>query len=1353
MKSIIKKFALVACLAALFGLLFFPKEILLQLLSWKASSYCLEAFGAQFSYDKLVWEKGEIVFHGGKLYHPEKLNVTFQKASLIPFLNWKERSFGGALSFDQLKIVHVKQEAGPIFSPLPPSFKLLTLHLETQIDRGELILFDFLARPDHFFQTITFDVTHQIHGREACGNISFACQPGTPPLVADFHSSKENLLKVACHLENHSLPILSHMVSYFFQGYLPQTLLEWEMTKGAVDGDLELTLASGIPFWIKGRAELSELQAENRPLEAKATCQRFSCVLDADFSHVETIEGSIKVENGKICLEPKESWWRGLSDLDNVHSEICVKEGKLESSILRGTLMGMDGEIVLDWNEEDSLMEMGFWGRSETIAHHLPEQVRAPFRKAFPNDYLVVDASLKQAKGRGLELNGLFSIADQNDEVFRLHFGCLMGENELEDALHAPLPSFSQSLDSLLEKWKGQFCLSEKRFGWVHGENFPLEKFLSPFLLKEVKLTASGRANFKGTFDERYLILFYEGREFKVESPHFELVIDRVESKRENESLCAVHYVDLQSGEHCGFLPVTAAKYWQKNFGFHLEELSSVIHFHQKRIHFDQIEALGEGVHFEGNVAVEVHSPEQVELTICVDQLNGSASDARQFLAHFKPSFLWELPIQGEVFGSERALYFHYLFTPAATLLEGSLKGTIQGEGNSFFLKNGWSAAIDYDCLTQEFRCSLDDKEKGVTELIAKTLIQESGKQILLEGRDSPLFGNLSAQILQDKEGKKSELSFNCGPWEGKADLLFEGNEIFFRGVNCWVDSEKGFSLTGKYDKVGKELKGELIRCEWDLSSIFAKKEGPWKPHGKVTGSGPFSWDMKRSLWTVEGLKMEIPTGEKIERIELGRCNYDVQKKKIQFEGFDFSLTSEKIDWLTHLTSSLFSMEVDLSLVNRVKNSKKAEEPFEGHLSLEICPDNVWIFLHLKDGEYWIAERAFCLRNFCLVYDPRALNIWTELYLRDQFYWLHLATDSAAIQQGTLSLSPHIVFSDDAMSSEELLTFFWSKESDQRVYVNAIQGIFSGMEVSLTEMTHQPFEAEMAMRGRIDFDPVQLNALLPPSWREKLDHYQFKGHCYLEGDFTLSQLKEWGFKGKFAAQKVQVAGVELSDLSFLLEYAADRIHLSNCRVLDSAGSLFVNELQLLQKEKKWHLAIDHLQLSNMRLARLKSPWTRWGPRDKPFFKSLLVRSFVLDNCRGTLDNLTSLLGSGTLEFTNIPKKSLLSSILFLPTEITARIGLDLTALVPARGIIDYQIADGKIQLNELKEMYSDGKLSRFYLAEGFPAYIDFDGNLNLKLRTKQYNLLMKLAEFFTITVKGSILNPSYSFNRHTDADD
>ena len=85
---------------------------------------------------------------------------------------------------------------------------------------------------------------------------------------------------------------------------------------------------------------------------------------------------------------------------------------------------------------------------------------------------------------------------------------------------------------------------------------------------------------------------------------------------------------------------------------------------------------------------------------------------------------------------------------------------------------------------------------------------------------------------------------------------------------------------------------------------------------------------------------------------------------------------------------------------------------------------------------------------------------------------------------------------------------------------------------------------------------------------------------------------------------------------------------------------------------------------------------------------------------------------------------------------------------PVSGTIYYRIHDGKVYFEKFKDVYSEGKLSKFYLAEdSAESFMDFHGNLNLQVRMKQYNLVFKLAELFTVSVQGNIKKPTYSLNK------
>jgi hypothetical protein len=1267
--GIIRKICVGCLLVALLGILLFPRQVLLQCIAWKAASYCKQAFDTELKVEELVWENGEILFKGGRLDKKDELGVTFKTATLVPFLNWKERTFGGTLNFEELKIVHCKRESKHILSPPPPSFGFLTLKLDTTVAGAELFLYDYLAR-NHFFQKVNFDVQHHIDGCQTCGQIAFEWSPSTPPFIAYFQSPNKECLNLTVHLEQHSCPVLSHLITYFFQKYVPEPAFQWDIWEGTVDGDLEMVIYKGVPRLIKGQVDLREVHGENLPLEIQGAFEHLRCELDVDFSNIALMHGVFELTEGELFLEPKGQWWRGVcnlarishtfsdsshtlhddlasqvseavlhehcprplerqsqsaerrsvqkkcekSGLAHVHSRVCIKEGKVETSLLQGSFMGMEGEIALDWKADDVLMRMSFCGSSKQISSHLPQHIRPRFENAFPEDIFTLDATVKKRQD-GLELEGLLAMNDRQNAPHELHFGCALGEM----ARHFPaqnltsLPNmassfFSDSVDAFFDGLRGQFCFSQKIFGWFQGKGFPLEKFLTPFLFGEVRMRASGVVDFKGTFNNHYLILFYEGRDFCLESPHFCLEVDKVKKYLASE-ISAVHYLDLDNWNHLGFLPVVGGDYIQKKYGFHLEDIAALVRFENHAIHIQEICAQSNGLTFRGDVDVTVHSIENVDLDISVEYLKGALQNARQLLARFKPSLLWEIPIEGEIIGTNQPLYFHYHFSSKVRLVEGYIRGEAAVRPSLTFLgKDPLQATFSYDCITQKLACNVIQNCQPFLTLQAKTSKLERGYQTVAEGIGPVGYEKIYLEAVQTGDGK-STLSVSCGPWIAEGVITEFADAISLDQITCWDDQKRGFSFSGVYERGNKVVKGKLQICQWDLKSFF-----PHKAFSEsIAGSGPVMWNV--------------------------------------------------------------------------------------------------------------------------VYDFKTLNIWTQCCLWDQLYWLNFMTDQPKMDQGTLSLT-------GVSSSIEGVTAHWEK-SGSGWCVRAVEGDLCGIHIALSDGGRQDFLGQLTLNGSVHFDLNRIAHLLPISWKEKICKLGVAGYYVLEGEWICSKnpLILEAFKGTLTGNGCQVGGVDWSDCVAQLEYQPGRLQLSKGIIKDGGAQLSVHELILQGK----HMTVDRLVISDLRLAKLKTPWTRWGPRGKPFFRALHIHSLILENCLGDFDDLQTLQGSGKLEFTNIPKRNFLSNLLFLPSEITARIGLDLTALVPAQGTIVYKIGEGKIYLEELKEMYSDGKLSRFYLAKGCPAFIDFQGKLNVKLKMKQYNLLMKLVEFLTITVKGTVLHPTYTF--------
>jgi hypothetical protein len=1425
----IKRAILPLFLLALLTIALFPKEVVLRCIAWKTVRYCQEAFGAKFVFDDLAWEEGNIVFKRGKLTKEGELEATFEQASLHPFLDLRRRLFGGELTLDTLRIVHRKKELRPVLSPPSPSFKFFTLHLNTTIAQGELLLYDYLSK-NFFFQHAFFDLSHHVRGKQTCGAICFELDPHSPKFTTHFCNEQDKELQLAAHFESQSFPILSHLTAYFFQNYLPEPAFQWDVVAGRVDGDLKMSIIQGTPLKMKGRLIFNEIQGENSPLKLLAEIDHLGCDLDIDFSNISAINGEFDLKGGRVALQENGNFWEGMWDLKNLQSTICVKEGKVESSSLKGSLMGMEGEMVLDWHASEILMQIGFRGSSKEMGSLLPERIQKSFALAFPEDYFALDASLKRSQ-EGLELGGLLSITDQNASLYQLTFGCLLGGDEgtLPQSLPSPLlqervpehlnVSLSHSVYTLLDHLKHQFCLSQKRFGWFQGERFPLEKFLSPFLLGDIHMQLGGLADFRGTFDDRFLAIFYEGRDFDFNTPHFTLHVDSVKDQLFPE-ITAAHYVDLKTWDHVGLLPLQEAHYWQKPQDFHLEKASALINFENHAIHIQNIATTGDGLTFEGDVGIDIHSLEEIDLKITVNKVSGSATSAQTFLAHFKPSFFWKIPLEGEVLCQSHPLFFHYHFDPVASLVEGELHGEVHfTTSNRLFTLQDYRAIVDYDCKKNEmhireglgtlhlpkrqiplslsipfitcfdfpdflidFSCVVEEGGSPLLTLNATSQREGVEKKISIEGESLCPYEKIHLKAFQ--HGKNLNIvEFACGQWKGDSEMVFEEEKIAIKNFTCWMDEKTGFSLSGGYDKGEKTLKADIEQIKWDLGAPFKKSLSPWRPSGEIAGSGSLlfrggekkvdaqatvmfndlefggiyfgSGENLRCIYSsasgfsVEGLEVEIPTEEGAEKYKLGRFYYDIQRQKILFEGFDFSLPPEKLPWIAQKVSELFPGKVHPSMIDWVE-ALKHNEPLEGRISLEVDPQHIWIYLSLKDGTYFLADQKLDLKNFHLAYDPLELHLSSEILYRDTYYWLHLATDSLTMSQGQLALSEHPIFLDNREGLDALIAT-WERDKEKWT-IKKVAGNFCGMEVNLTSKEKSVFPP-LSLIGHIGFDPVRMLPLFSHAWRKRIQRLALSGGFALEGEFSLDKLnlESLSFSGQASGTNCQIKNISLDAFSSRLEYGNGHIKVSDLLIKDCGGCLTAHQVQITQDEEgRWYFDLDHACLSDLRLSRLKSPWTKWRAGEKPFFRFLFIPSFVLENVSGQLGDVQTFLGGGKIEFTNLPKRTFLSNLLFIPIEITARIGLDFSNLIPVRGTVVYEIRDGKVYFTEFKDMYSEGKRSRFYLAEGSDAFIDFEGRLNMKVKMKQYNLLMKLAEFFTVSVKGTLLHPSYTFSNHID---
>ncbi|MBI3900712.1 MAG: hypothetical protein HY324_01015, partial [Chlamydiia bacterium] len=514
-------------------------------------------------------------------------------------------------------------------------------------------------------------------------------------------------------------------------------------------------------------------------------------------------------------------------------------------------------------------------------------------------------------------------------------------------------------------------------------------------------------------------------------------------------------------------------------------------------------------------------------------------------------------------------------------------------------------------------------------------------------------------------------------------------------------------ALSGIYQISEKTFEGTLEEIFWNMDPPLFPKLAQWNPKGELQGRGRIAWrwgegfkvattvhfhdlefggiyfgsgeELRCSYGSKEGISVE---GLEVETYKLGRFHYDLQQERVLFEGFDFSLPPEKLPWVAERAATLFPGKgISADLMDWFETIKE-NESLEGRLSLEVDPQHLWVYLKLKDGVYTVGDQRLSLKDFHLVYDPLELQIWSQVLFQERYYWLHFVTDSVAMTQGILALSEEMWTIDNQAKG---LIAHWERKPHWEM--SSIRGNFCGIEAALIK---GPTAEQRAWQGSLSIDPRKAIVLVPTPLRQQIQTLALQGTYLLEGTWRVPQRFPYiAFKGRIAGEQCQVRGVKIDHLSSEVEYQKERVDFSDFVLNDPAGCLVIHKLSFEKDaEREWVFALDHMQLTEMRFGRLKSPWTQWRVGEKPFLRSLCVPSLVLTRCAGRLKDTHTLCGEGRIAFTNFPRKTFLNNLLFIPTEITARIGLDLTALIPVRGTIDYRLRGGKIYLTEFREMYS-----------------------------------------------------------------
>lgn len=542
------------------------------------------------------------------------------------------------------------------------------------------------------------------------------------------------------------------------------------------------------------------------------------------------------------------------------------------------------------------------------------------------------------------------------------------------------------------------------------------------------------------------------------------------------------------------------------------------------------------------------------------------------------------------------------------------------------------------------------------------------------------------------------------------------------------------------------ENKGWLVDANLDTSF----KGLGWKDLSLKDGehvSCHFRSDKGLTLHNLKSsLKKDIASSEEVE-FELKKLDYEFASQSLSLENLKFKAAPSHLPLLAQQMKNDLPNSSSAEMQELISELKK-DEPLEGQINASFRPGAKSLELKLKDGVYNIWDDARTLSQFTLNLEDEEIKVSTQYLLNEEFVWIAFRINPDYLESGEIVLAD--TFSID---EEEIpLQITWKLDPDAGLVIEKAVGRLSGLKFNLAENTLLPSTKDaFRLIGSIEIDGSRAKNILPKMQKEAIETLLLGKGYTIEGQFDIAkEVEKQGdrdvrFFGVLKGTDVELKGYRFQTASAQILLEPNMFQMMDLALRDPAGSLLINNITgKKDAANRWNLSIPLATAYDFRPSLLKEV----GKPDPQSRKPLIVRHLFVQDITGQLADASSFTGYGNLYFENPQKKNIQNTLFAIPAEILTRIGLNLSVLTPVTGTVHYELQDGRIFLTKFKDVYSDRKISKFYLAtSGAPSTIDLDGNLDIQVRFKQSTLLLKLVEMFMINVQGTLQKPAYSLQR------
>mgnify|MGYP001378052807 CR=1 FL=1 len=463
----------------------------------------------------------------------------------------------------------------------------------------------------------------------------------------------------------------------------------------------------------------------------------------------------------------------------------------------------------------------------------------------------------------------------------------------------------------------------------------------------------------------------------------------------------------------------------------------------------------------------------------------------------------------------------------------------------------------------------------------------------------------------------------------------------------------------------------------------------------------------------------------------IGSLMYD--KKNIKGQGVQLTIPPEMVLFvLRNYQTPIFKVEEEYLLVSNFPI--KWENQIETSLNFSFGEINE-VNGYLQKGYYWINDISWEMAHLGYKYSKNSIQMEFEPVINK--VPLCCKVDLPLKDMSSFALEIFERQNKDLDHKTLKALAIW--DDQEGFVVQSLEGSSCGIEGALYRNAKQSQEKTLFLKGQLKLNIPKLERFLPENIATYVANLKIGKGFELSGDLSIPKKEpyETRFKGFFKGKNTKVYGAAIETILGEVCVDPNNILLSNLNISDKAGLAFLEKIKLEKNiSGSWNISIPMVKITDFRPSLLRKVNSRMED-PKPF----TIRNLVCEDFKGVLGDSHTFEGKGFLEFTNTFKTDY--SVLDIPIEILGRLGLDIGLMEPIIGKISFQINDKKITLNHLENCYSQGKRSNFYLSRKKPSSIDFDGNMDINIKMKQY-VLLKVTEPFILNIGGTIAYPKYS---------